>query len=226
MSNALSYIIPFGLLAVFMDTILIFVLKLQKRLISVTTNYAVAHGWTYNTEPAIVPLFQRLYHYRTHDKTLIEGTLDGQRFWLYLFWWGGARQTHVYELSIELPFEVPNAVILVKGTSGFVNALESMDDVLVKQNLRLSPVPLDSSASEKFTLLTDQGQEEAVRKYITPDFLTALDLHTNSKAGSQVTLSGNFLSINAGLVAAYKNTQSLDELFAEAEALLKTLSVK
>jgi hypothetical protein len=226
MTNTLSYIIPFGLLAVFMGTALIFVLKLQKRLILVTTGYANAHGWSYNTKPPIVPLFQRLYRYRTHDKTLIEGTLEEHRFWLYLFWWGGARQTHVYELSIELPFEVPNAVILVKGTSELVNSLESINDVMVKQNLHLSPVLLDSSVSEKFTLLTDQGQEEAVRKYITPDFLTALDQHTNSKAGSQVTLSGNFLSINAGLVAAYKNNQSLDDLFAEAKALLKTLSVK
>jgi hypothetical protein len=226
MINTLSYVIPFGLFAIFMSIALVFAIKSQKRLKSVMSNYAVEHGWSYNTEPPTVPLFQRLKGYNAKDKTFIEGSAAGRRFWLYRFWWGvggnPGTQPPSYYLCIELPFELPTLIVAPKNPSKTIDILERLNDSLTQVNLKLTPLKLKGDIDNRFSVLVEKGHEQVGLQYLTPDFLAVLE----QQVRTTVTLSSHYISINASTAIVFKNKQTLDDLFVGAEALLKTLPAK
>jgi len=223
MSNILSLIIPFVLLALFMGTAVTLAVKSNKRLKSITTSYATEHGWRYDTPSPDIPFFQQLKGYSNKDKTFIEGKIGGYHFWLYGFLSGigggpGNRLMSHY-LSINLSFNLPTTLLGPRSVSAVTNPLARINDSLVQLNNNLVPLKLEGDADNRFSVMVEKGQEAISLQYLTPDLLNVLE----QQVKSTVVLSGNFVSINAGVVAAVKNEQALNELFAGAEALLKTL---
>jgi hypothetical protein len=224
MSNSLVKLIPFLLLAIFMTVAIILALKSKNRLKTVATQYASQHGWEFNTKPPDVPIFMQLNNYRAADKTLIEGDLAGYHFWLYDFWWGAGgypgRMYASYHLVIKVPFELPTAEIIPRNTSMMSNAVLNLSNNIAKFNFKLAALALDPETDKRFSVLVDKGQESLCKKYLTPDFLKVVE----QKIKSSVTFSGQYICIYALKSVAPKNQQALDQLFANAETLLKVVS--
>jgi hypothetical protein len=178
-----------------------------------------SQNWSKATPTPLLPIFEQLEY--TSQASLLEGSLNEQKFWLYecnppvLQHNGKNTQLKtVTLLSVAFPQTFPDFIVIpVKGIMGIAY------DKMMQSTFGFMPLQLEGDFSKYVRIYTQQGQEIDVLTYISPDVMAVIQ----DNIQSFIILSGNYLSVSAYMPL---NSESLDRMLNDTRLLLTEIRQK
>lgn len=177
--------------------------------------FASDNGWTWGEE---VPLNSTLSEMGLKfSRSLITGTLDGQRFWVH-----GVDAPYLKDddlpsfdaVSVEFPKPLP--LILIAPGGKLVSLLSNQ----IGKDLGLVPLHLEGDFPAKASAYCQKDQEAAALEYLTPDVMQVIaDKATNViiYAGHNMYISPNLFQDGGMLQSTFENAQLLAKEIKEKQ---------
>jgi len=181
------------------------------------TAFAVSNGWTSATESPLVPLMAKI-NYRS-AKSLIEGTIGSQKFWLYIcnpptFQTGrqSEQSTAMTMLSVSLPLNLPSLLLIPH--AGVFGAAFDME---ASRTFGLTKMTLEGDFSQRVKAYTEDGSQTEVLEYLTPDVMVALE----DKLTYPTLFSGQYVSVCGNL--PIQDIKTAQAMIQDAQTLINDL---
>lgn len=213
-----SIFTTFFMIAIPIGTVFLFFYtgKKNKTFIGQLQGFARDNGWAYGSSSPVPPALETLGY--TADKSLVNGVMDGQNFWLYLAKAPTFQTQHrnlrdTYFLSVQLPADLPTILLLPQ-----VGVLAPLADI-VARDINLKPLELEGNFSRQIKTYYSAGQQIRTLEYLTPDVMDVIQRDVKGV----VLYSGQYLSISTNDIYMPGIIQTM---FKDAQIITKELKEK